>query len=106
RDYIHVVDLAQGHLAALKYVLEHTGVEAVNLGTGRGSSVLEIVSAYSKACGRQLPYRIAPRRPGDIATCYADTEKARRLFGWEAKRGIDQMCADSWHFAQSRYGKK
>ena len=91
RDYIHVVDLALGHLAAVKYVLENTGVEAVNLGTGQGSSVLEIVSAYSRACGRQLPYRIAPRRPGDIATCYADTEKARLLFGWEAKRGIDEM---------------
>lgn len=103
RDYIHVVDLALGHLAAVKYVLENTGVEAVNLGTGQGSSVLEIVSAYSRACGRQLPYRIAPRRPGDIATCYADTEKARLLFGWEAKRGIDEMCADSWHFAQNRY---
>ena len=106
RDYIHVVDLALGHLAAVKYVLENTGVEAVNLGTGQGSSVLEIVSAYSRACGRQLPYRIAPRRPGDIATCYADTEKARLLFGWEAKRGIDEMCADSWHFAQNRYSTK
>ena len=92
------------HRATLE-VLEHTGVEAVNLGTGRGSSVLEIVSAYSKACGRELPYRIAPRRPGDIAVCYADTEKARRLFGWEAKRGIDQMCADSWNFAKNRYLK-
>ena len=103
RDYIHVVDLALGHLAAVKYVLEHTGVEAVNLGTGHGTSVLQIIRAYSEACGRPLPYRIAPRRPGDIATCYADTQKAGRLFGWEAKRGIDQMCRDSWHFAKNRY---
>lgn len=105
RDYIHVVDLALGHLSAVRYVLEHTGVEAVNLGTGCGTSVLEIIDAYSKACGRKLPYRIAPRRPGDIATCYADTEKARHLFGWEAKRNIDQMCADSWNFAKNRYTK-
>ena len=103
RDYIHVVDLALGHLSALRYVLEHTGVEAVNLGTGRGSSVLEIVAAYSEACGREIPWRIAPRRAGDIAVCYAGTEKARRLFGWEARKNIAQMCADSWNFAKNRY---
>lgn len=105
RDYIHVADLALGHLAAVRYVLEHTGVEAVNLGTGKGTSVLEILDAYSHACGRKLPYRICPRRQGDIAVCYADTEKARRLFGWEAKKNIDQMCADNWNFARSRYLK-
>lgn len=105
RDYIHVTDLALGHLSALRYVLEHTGVETVNLGTGRGTSVLEILDAYSKACGRRLPYRIAPRRPGDIPVCYADTEKARRIFGWEAERTVVQMCADSWNFAKKHYVK-
>lgn len=105
RDYIHVTDLALGHLSAVRHVLEHTGIEAVNLGTGQGTSVLEIVSAYSKACGRKLPYRVVPRRPGDIAVCYADTEKARRLFGWKAQKNINQMCADSWNFAKNRYLK-
>jgi len=100
RDYIHVMDLADGHLAAIDYAALHTGVEAVNLGTGRGSSVLEVVHAYEKACGKPIPYQIVPRRPGDIATCYADTEKAKQLFHWEARRGLEQMCADSWHFAQ------
>lgn len=103
RDYIHVTDLALGHLSAVQYVLKHTGVEAVNLGTGRGTSVLEIVAAYSEACGRKLPFHIVPRRPGDIPVCYADTEKARRLFGWEARRTISQMCADSWNFAKKHY---
>lgn len=103
RDYIHVTDLALGHLAAVRYVLEHTGVETVNLGTGQGTSVLEILTAYSKACGRELPYRIVSRRPGDVAVCYADTERSHRLFGWTAKRDIDQMCADSWNFAKKRY---
>lgn len=105
RDYIHVTDLALGHLSAVRYIAEHTGVEAVNLGTGQGSSVLEILAAYSKACGRELPYRVVPRRPGDIAVCYAGTEKARRLFHWEAQRNIEQMCADSWNFAKNRYVK-
>lgn len=105
RDYIHVTDLATGHLAALRYILEHTGVEAVNLGTGHGTTVLEIIMAYSKACGRKIPYRIIHRRPGDIAVCYADTEKARRLFGWTAHQNIDQMCEDSWNFAKNRYVK-
>lgn len=103
RDYIHVSDLAQGHLSAVRYVLEHTGVEAVNLGTGRGTSVLEILTAYSEACGRKIPCRVVPRRPGDIAVCYADTQKARRLFGWEAQKNIGQMCADSWNFARKHY---
>lgn len=105
RDYIHVTDLALGHLSAVRHVLEHTGVEAVNLGTGRGTSVLEILDAYSKACGRKLPYRVVPRRPGDIAVCYADTEKAQRLYGWKAQKNIGQMCADSWNFAKTRYEK-
>ena len=98
RDYIHVVDLALGHLAALKYADGHKGAEAINLGTGRGTSVLEIVHAFERASGREIPYRVTPRRPGDIATCYADTSKAAKLLGWKAKRTIDDMCRDSWRF--------
>ncbi|MBE6122964.1 MAG: UDP-glucose 4-epimerase GalE [Solobacterium sp.] len=98
RDYIHVVDLAEGHICALNYALAHKGVEMINLGTGNGYSVLEVLHAYEKACGKKLPYQIMERRPGDIATCYADTEKAQRLLGWKAKYGIDQMCEDSWNF--------
>lgn len=104
RDYIHVVDLALGHLAALDYIMDHNGVQAVNLGTGKGTSVLDIVHAFERACGRPIPCRTAPRRPGDIAVCYADTQKARELFGWEAARDIDQMCADGWNFARRHYG--
>ena len=98
RDYIHVVDLALGHLAALKYANGHKGAEAINLGTGRGTSVLEIVHAFERASGREIPYRVTPRRPGDIATCYADTSKAAKLLGWKAERTIDDMCRDSWRF--------
>ena len=98
RDYIHVVDLALGHLAALKYADGHKGAEAINLGTGRGTSVLEIVRAFERASGREIPYRVTPRRPGDIATCYADTSKAAKLLGWKAERTIDDMCRDSWRF--------
>lgn len=100
RDYIHVTDLAQGHLSALRYAFEHKGVEPVNLGTGKGVSVLEILHAFEKACGFPIPHMIAPRRPGDIATCYADTKKAKRLFHWEAKRNLDKMCEDTWRFAK------
>ena len=103
RDYIHVVDLALGHLAALEYVKDHPGAEAVNLGTGRGTSVLEIVRAFEKACGHPIPYRIAARRPGDIAECYAETDKAARLLHWHATRDIDDMCRDGWRFAKNRY---
>ena len=103
RDYIHVVDLAKGHLAALEYVLTHTGVEAVNLGTGVGTSVLQIIKAYSAACGRELPYRIAPRRPGDIAEVYANNDKAKAMFGWSATYSIEEMCRHSWNFAKNRY---
>lgn len=103
RDYIHVMDLARGHVAALDYVCKHAGVEAVNLGTGKGTSVLEIIRAYEKACGHEIPYVIDPRRPGDIATCYADPEKAKRLFGWTAKHTIEDMCRDGWRFAKGRY---
>lgn len=98
RDYIHVVDLAKGHLCALKYALSHPGAEAFNLGTGKGTSVLEVVAAFEKASGKQVPYVIAPRRPGDIASCYADTSKAEKILGWTAEYDIDIMCADSWNF--------
>ncbi len=98
RDYIHVVDLADGHIAAVKYAMEHKGADFINLGTGNGYSVLEVLHAYEKACGKELPYKIMERRPGDIATCYADTEKAFRLLNWKAKYNIDEMCRDSWNF--------
>ena len=100
RDYIHVVDLATGHLNAVKYVLDHNGVEAVNLGTGKGSSVFDVLHAFEKACGKTLPYQVKPRRAGDIATCYADTTKAKELLGWEAKYQLDEMAADGWNFTQ------
>ena len=98
RDYIHVCDLAEGHIGAVKYALEHKGVEHVNLGTGKGYSVLDVLHAYEKACGKELPYKILDRRPGDIAECYADPSKAKKLFGWSAKYDIDEMCEDSWNF--------
>lgn len=98
RDYIHVVDLAEGHVAALRYLDAHDGVVTVNLGTGRGYSVLDMVRAFSAASGREIPYRIAPRRPGDVACCYADPTLAERLFGWRAERGVEQMCADTWRW--------
>lgn len=98
RDYIHVVDLAKGHLSALKYALENTGFTAVNLGTGKGSSVLDVVKSYEKACGKEIPVNICDRRPGDIATSYADTSLAKKLLGWEAQLGLDEMCRDSWNF--------
>ena len=101
RDYIHVVDLARGHLCAVKYVLEHKGTEAVNLGTGKGTSVLQLLHAFEKACGKEIPYRIVERRAGDIAEFYANTDKAKSMFGWEAKYGIDKMCEDSWNFTKN-----
>lgn len=101
RDYIHVVDLARGHLCAVKYVMEHKGTEAVNLGTGKGTSVLELVHAFEKACGKKIAYKITDRRPGDIAVCYANTDKAKKIFGWEAEYGIDKMCEDSWNFTKN-----
>ncbi|MBQ8378893.1 MAG: UDP-glucose 4-epimerase GalE [Oscillospiraceae bacterium] len=100
RDYIHVVDLAKGHLAALDYAMAHTGSEAVNLGTGRGSSVLEVLRSFEKACDKEIPYKIVERRPGDIATCYADTKKAKELLGWEAHHMLDEMTADGWNFTR------
>ncbi len=99
RDYIHVVDLADGHVKAVKNILEgNKGVQVFNLGTGKGYSVLDIVKAFSKAYGKELPYKIAPRRPGDLAVCYSDPTKAKEVLGWEAKRDIDDMCRDSWNW--------
>lgn len=100
RDYIHVVDLAQGHLSAIDYTKDHKGVEIANLGTGRGYSVLELLHAFEKACGKEIKYEIVGRRSGDIAKCFCDPSKAKRIFGWEAKFGVDQMCKDSWNFIQ------
>ena len=96
RDYIHVVDLARGHVAALKKLEQNCGLFICNLGTGHGYSVLDVINAYSKACGKEIPYVIDPRRPGDIAECYADPTKAREELGWEAQYGIEEMCASSW----------
>ncbi len=96
RDYIHVVDLAKGHVAALKKIEENAGVKVYNLGTGKGYSVLDIVHAYEKACGHAIPYEIKPRRAGDIATCYSRCDLAKEELGWQAKFDIDDMCASSW----------
>jgi UDP-glucose 4-epimerase len=98
RDYIHVVDLAAGHVAALRRLLDVPGSLTVNLGTGRGYSVLELVAAYAKASGRDVPYDIVARRPGDVASCYADPSMARELLGWQAHHDLDRMCADSWRW--------
>ncbi len=94
RDYIHVVDLALGHVKAIEHL--RAGVFTYNLGTGKGYSVLDMIHAFEKACGKKLPYKVAPRRSGDIATCYASPDKAREELGWEAKFGIEEMCADQW----------
>jgi UDP-glucose 4-epimerase len=98
RDYIHVMDLAEGHAAALGWLADHPGCHAINLGTGQGYSVLEMVSAFAGATGRDVPYRIAPRRAGDVAACYANPEKALRAFGWRARRGLLEMCASAWKY--------
>jgi UDP-glucose 4-epimerase len=98
RDYIHVMDLAEGHVAALDWLRREGGMLTVNLGTGQGYSVLDMVRAFERASGRAVPYEIVGRRPGDIAACWADPSLARRLLGWEAKRGIDAMCTDAWRW--------
>ncbi len=98
RDYIHVVDLAKGHVKAIDYILTDPGLDVINLGTGRGYSVLEMVHAFEKACGHEIPYEIKPRREGDIAECYADPSKAEKVLGWKAERGLDEMCADLWRW--------
>jgi UDP-glucose 4-epimerase len=99
RDYIHVVDLALGHIAAIKRLVEHPGeLVTVNLGTGNGYSVLQMVKAFEKASGRPVPYEIVARRPGDVAECYADPSLAYELLGWKAERGLDEMCQDAWRW--------
>jgi UDP-glucose 4-epimerase len=100
RDYIHVVDLAEGHLKALEKISSIHEVLAVNLGTGTGYSVLEMVAAFEKASGKEVPYCIAPRRAGDIASCYADPRYAREVLGWRATKGIHEMCADAWRWQE------
>ncbi len=98
RDYIHVVDLARGHVKALQYLTSHNGIEAINLGTGTGYSVLDMVNAFSKVNKVAVPYQIAPRRPGDIAVCYAEPAKAQMLLGWQAEKTLDDMVGDSWRW--------
>ena len=101
RDYIHVCDLATGHVAALQAIERKCGLAVYNLGTGHGYSVLDVVKAFEKANGLKVPYSIKPRRPGDVATCYCNPEKAKRELGWEAKYGIEDMCRDSWNFQKN-----
>lgn len=98
RDYIHVMDLADGHVKALDKMRTFSEVMTINLGTGKGYSVLEVLKAFEAACGKKVPYSIAPRRAGDIATCFADPTYAKAVLGWEAQRGIDEMCKDSWRW--------
>lgn len=98
RDYIHVMDLADGHIAALNTVGKKAGLHVYNLGTGKGSSVLEMIAAFSDACGKPVPYEVCPRRPGDIAQCWASTEKAERELGWKAQYTLAQMTVDTWHW--------
>ena len=101
RDYIHVVDLALGHVAALDKCMNRAGTYIYNLGTGTGYSVLDMVKAFSKAIGRELPYRFAPRRAGDVVTCYADPKKAKKELGWTAKKTLDDMTADSYNWQKN-----
>lgn len=100
RDYIHVMDLAEGHVAALNYLCREDGMLTVNLGTGQGYSVLAIVAAFERASGRPIPYKIGPRRAGDCAKCWADPALAKHLIGWQASRGLDRMCIDAWRWQQ------
>ncbi|MDP9891209.1 UDP-glucose 4-epimerase [Variovorax boronicumulans] len=98
RDYVHVMDVAEGHVAALRYAATHRGLLTVNLGTGRGASVLEVIAAFERAAGREIPVHIGPRRPGDAAAYWADVQHARDRLGWRARRNLDQMCADCWRW--------
>jgi UDP-glucose 4-epimerase len=100
RDYLHVVDLAEGHVKAVEAIDRITGAEAINLGTGRGNSVLEVIKAFEAASGKSLNYKLVARRPGDVAACFAHPEKAERLLGWKAKLDLDTMCRDSWRWQQ------
>ncbi len=106
RDYLHVVDLAKGHLCALDYTVAHTGAIAVNLGTGDGVSVLELVHAFERAAGVPVPYSIGPRRDGDLPGVWADPRKAKELLGWEAGLTVDDMCRDSWNFIKTKEAEK
>lgn len=101
RDYIHVVDLARAHVMAIEYANSHTGCEIINVGTGKGYSVFEVLNAYEKACGHKIPYQVVGRRNGDVAISYADTNKAKQLLGFEAQFDIDKMCEDSYRFTKS-----
>lgn len=101
RDYLHVVDLAKGHVAAIRYAEEHEGLETINLGTGQGYSVLDLVQTFEKVNHLSLPYVIDPRRPGDVASCYADPSYAKELLGWQTEKTLDDMCRDSWHWQES-----
>ena len=100
RDYIHVMDLVEGHVATLDHILQQRSLLTINLGTGTGVSVLEMVSAFEYASGRSVPYEIVNRRPGDVAQCWADAGLARELLGWRASRTLDQMCEDAWHWQE------
>ncbi|MGB2247277.1 MAG: UDP-glucose 4-epimerase GalE [Alcanivorax sediminis] len=104
RDYIHVMDLAEGHLKALEYLSEKGCMLTTNLGTGRGYSVLDMIAAFAKASGRDIPYQIVDRRPGDVASCYADPASAQQLLGWKAERGIEEMCRDHWRWQSDNPG--
>ena len=104
RDYIHVVDLAIGHVKAINYIFTNPGLDVINLGTGQGYSVLDMVKAFSKACGKEIPYEIKPRRAGDIDMCYADPSKAAKVLGWKAERGLDEMCEDTWRWQSQNPG--
>lgn len=101
RDYIHITDLARGHIAAIGYTEKHMGWEAINLGTGHGTSVLKLVQTFERVNGVPVPHRIAPRRAGDLASCYAGTEKARRLLGWQAEKGLEDICRDAWRWQRA-----
>ena len=99
RDYIHVVDLAQGHLAAINWVRSHNECDAFNLGTGTGYSVLDLIHSLEAVSGKKMAITYTPRRAGDIAACYADPTKAKTILGWEAKLGVEKMCEDAWNYA-------
>lgn len=101
RDYLHVVDLAKGHVSAIRFAEEHEGLETINLGTGQGYSVLDLVQTFEKVNHLSLPYVIDPRRPGDVASCYADPSYAKELLGWQTEKTLDDMCRDSWHWQES-----
>lgn len=101
RDYLHVTDLAAGHLAALNWVRKNKGAEAFNLGTGTGYSVLDIIHALERAIGREIPFKVTPRRPGDVPECYADASKAFKVLGWKAHKNLEDMCEDAWNFARN-----